>query len=75
MQKPWILLKGKGIVLIISINQGNTRLSQLQCQNVLDRLETLSEKEFLKDPEAIAAAKAIGIDVEFLSSGFMHDVE
>jgi len=44
-------------------------------QKILDRLETLSEKDFLKDPEAIAAAKAIGIDVEFLSSGFMHDVE
>lgn len=44
-------------------------------QDEYDRLETLSEEEFLKDPAAIAAAESVGIDVEFLSSAFMHNVE
>jgi hypothetical protein len=44
-------------------------------QKEFDRLETLSEEDFKKDPEAVAAAKTVGIDVEFLSSAFMHNVE
>ncbi len=39
------------------------------------RLETLSEDAFKKDPAAIAAAVAVGISVDFLSTTFMHDVE
>jgi len=44
-------------------------------QKEYDRLETLSEADFKKDPAAIAAAEAVGIDVDFLSTAFMHDVE
>ena len=44
-------------------------------QKEYDRLETLSEENFKKDPAAIAAAEAVGIDVDFLSTAFMHDVE
>lgn len=46
-----------------------------QRQKEFDRLETLSEEDFKKDPVALAAAEALSISVDFLSTAFMHDVE
>lgn len=40
-----------------------------------DYLETLSEEAFRKDPCAIQLASDLGVSVDFLADGFMHDVE
>jgi len=40
-----------------------------------DYLETLSETDFKLHPLALKLAEDLGISIDLLSSGFMHDVE